>query len=113
MRFLIDNNLSPVLAKSLKAAGHDAVHVRDIGLQSSADSAALSHPHQADRVIASAATAVTTPLARSQAVRAPVLVAARRSGRAAAPRRPVSRRIRRTEGRAACERARRLLKSVS
>jgi predicted nuclease of predicted toxin-antitoxin system len=29
MRFLIDNNLSPLLADKLKAAGHDAVHVRD------------------------------------------------------------------------------------
>jgi predicted nuclease of predicted toxin-antitoxin system len=38
MRFLIDNNLSPLLAERLKAAGHDVVHVRDIGLQASADS---------------------------------------------------------------------------
>lgn len=38
MRFLIDNNLSPLLAARLKAAGHDVVHVRDIGLQASADS---------------------------------------------------------------------------
>jgi predicted nuclease of predicted toxin-antitoxin system len=28
MRFLIDNNLSPVLAGELKAAGHNATHVR-------------------------------------------------------------------------------------
>lgn len=27
MRFLIDNNLSPLLAEYLKAAGHDAVHI--------------------------------------------------------------------------------------
>jgi predicted nuclease of predicted toxin-antitoxin system len=33
MRFLIDNNLSPVLADELKTAGHDAVHVRDCGLE--------------------------------------------------------------------------------
>jgi hypothetical protein len=30
MRFLIDNNLSPLLAERLKAAGHDVVHVRDV-----------------------------------------------------------------------------------
>jgi len=28
-RFLIDNNLSPLLAECLKAAGRDAVHLRD------------------------------------------------------------------------------------
>jgi Domain of unknown function (DUF5615) len=32
MRFVIDNNLSPLLAERLKAAGHDVVHVRDIGV---------------------------------------------------------------------------------
>jgi predicted nuclease of predicted toxin-antitoxin system len=41
MRFLIDNNLSPLLAERLKAAGHDVMHVRDIGLQASADSVVL------------------------------------------------------------------------
>jgi len=34
MRFLVDNSLSPELAKGLSAAGHDATHVRDIGLGS-------------------------------------------------------------------------------
>lgn len=33
MRFLIDNALSPALAVLLTDAGHDAVHVRSLGLQ--------------------------------------------------------------------------------
>jgi predicted nuclease of predicted toxin-antitoxin system len=34
VKFLIDQNLSPLLAQALNEAGHDTVHVRDIGLAS-------------------------------------------------------------------------------
>ena len=37
MRFLIDNALSPALAALLQQAGHDAIHVRSIGLQHADD----------------------------------------------------------------------------
>lgn len=42
MRFLIDNNLSPLLGEFLKAAGHDAVHIRDYGLQGATDPIVLA-----------------------------------------------------------------------
>src|SRR5437764_7788820 len=84
MRFLIDNNLSPLLAERLKAAGHDAVHVRDIGLQSSADSVVLEHARAENRVLVSADTDFGALLARSQAASPSVLLIRRLVGRRAA-----------------------------
>ena len=51
MRLLVDNSLSPRLAKWLCEAGHDAVHVRDLGLEESDDQTILDTAAQQDRVI--------------------------------------------------------------
>lgn len=63
MRFLIDNALSPTVARALSEAGHDAVHVRDRGLQSAADKDLVDLAAQEDRVVVSADTDFGTILA--------------------------------------------------
>jgi predicted nuclease of predicted toxin-antitoxin system len=54
VRFLIDNALSPELARILSDAGHDAVHVRDYGLHAAEDSMILERAGNEDRVVVSA-----------------------------------------------------------
>jgi predicted nuclease of predicted toxin-antitoxin system len=43
VKFLIDNNLSPILAESLRSAGHEAVHLRELGLQDAPDPVVLEY----------------------------------------------------------------------
>lgn len=73
MRFLIDNALSPALAERLKAAGHDAAHVRDYGLQAASDDEIFDCAQQEQRVVVSADTDFGTLLALRQE-RVPSLV---------------------------------------
>jgi predicted nuclease of predicted toxin-antitoxin system len=56
VRFLIDNALSPLLAAELRDAGHDAMHVRDIGLQAAADNVIFERAAADDRIVVSADT---------------------------------------------------------
>ena len=83
MRFLVDNNLSPRLAGHLKAAGHDAVHVRDYGLQAAPDPVVLARAREEHRVLISADTDFGTLLAREKASTQSVLLIRRLIGRRA------------------------------
>jgi predicted nuclease of predicted toxin-antitoxin system len=56
MKFLVDNALSPALAVLLKEAGHDALHVRDVGLAKAEDKAIFDLAAADARVVVSADT---------------------------------------------------------
>ncbi|MDQ6727832.1 MAG: DUF5615 family PIN-like protein [Actinomycetota bacterium] len=51
MKFLLDEGLSPRVLDLLHAAGHDIVHVRDVGLQSAPDPVVLATALEQGRVL--------------------------------------------------------------
>ena len=53
MRFVVDAQLPPALARWLAAEGHEAVHVGDVGMQAAKDGAIWAH------ALATAAVIVT------------------------------------------------------
>lgn len=63
MRFLIDNALSPLVAEQHTAAGHDAAHVHEYGLQAACDEEIVEHARAEQRVVVSADTDFATLLA--------------------------------------------------
>ena len=73
MRFLIDANLSPRIAKLLCEADHQAVHVADVGLLTASDEKIMAHAQADERAIVSADSDFATMLAL-RGLRTPSLI---------------------------------------
>jgi predicted nuclease of predicted toxin-antitoxin system len=63
MRFLVDNSLPKRMAAGLCHAGHDAVHVRDLGMSTADDEAIFAVATVQDRIIVAQDTDFATILA--------------------------------------------------
>jgi len=73
MQFLIDNNLSPRLAALLRQAGHDAIHVHQLGLTKADDATIFATAARQGQVIIAQDTDFGTLLATRQE-RSPSLI---------------------------------------
>jgi predicted nuclease of predicted toxin-antitoxin system len=83
VRLLIDNALSPEVARGLQGAGYDAVHVRELGAQEAADADLFELAASEGFVIVSTDTDFGTILALRHAASPSVVLL-----RHGAPRRP-------------------------
>jgi predicted nuclease of predicted toxin-antitoxin system len=83
LRFLIDNALSPVVARLLRLAGHDAVHLRERNLHAATDAVVFELAAAEGRALVSADTDFAQILAHRGASRPSLILF--RSSRARRP----------------------------
>jgi predicted nuclease of predicted toxin-antitoxin system len=83
VRLLLDQNLSPLLAELLVADGHDAVHVRSLGMSTASDLTIMETASAEGRVVLSADHDFGELLARTNAASPSVLLLRRQDHRRA------------------------------
>jgi len=84
VRFLLDQNQSPLLVGALTVAGHDAVHVRDLGMSRATDRVILEYAVKDQRIVLSSDTDFGELLAMSNAALPSVVLLRRQGDRRAA-----------------------------
>jgi predicted nuclease of predicted toxin-antitoxin system len=83
VRFLLDQNVSPVLVGLLAEAGHSAEHLRDLGLSRAPDHEVLATATTTGAVLVSSDTDFGELLARSNAAGPSVILLRRQEDRRA------------------------------
>jgi predicted nuclease of predicted toxin-antitoxin system len=81
MKFLVDNALSSLVSEGLRRAGHDALHIRDYGLQAAEDEKIFSLAESENRILISSDTDFGTMLALWGKNKPSVILFRRRSDR--------------------------------